>query len=101
MRILMERAANIHISSEPPHTKKWHVWLQRGVCSLSLTYLVVMIEATIRWNKLQGVHSVNSVGQIIPLVVGITCLVQVLYAVTICRAKVKTREERYVLDIQT
>ncbi|GAW20623.1 hypothetical protein ANO14919_101310 [Xylariales sp. No.14919] len=94
LRILIGRAVHMRTGSGSPHTKRWHVWLQRVSCTLSLIYLAVMVEATIYWNKFHGVNSITSVGQIIPFVIGIICLIQVLYAFLTSRAKNEAREDR-------
>ena len=47
--------------------------------SLELPLFILMIELMIKWNKIQGVHTIRNTGQLIPLVVGGSGLVRVLY----------------------
>ncbi|KAK1767226.1 hypothetical protein QBC33DRAFT_515387 [Phialemonium atrogriseum] len=37
---------------------------------LSIAWFITSIETTIRWNNIQGVHSIDSTGQLIPFVIG-------------------------------
>jgi hypothetical protein len=41
--------------------------------------VVTATELTISWNKIQSVDSVETAGQIIPLVIGIVTLVRLIY----------------------
>lgn len=47
--------------------------------SLELPVFVLMIELMIKWNKIEGVNTIRNTGQLIPLVVGASGLVRVLY----------------------
>jgi hypothetical protein len=40
---------------------------------------VAAVELTIRWNKITGVNTISSVGQTIPLVIGIGAVVRIAY----------------------
>jgi len=46
-----------------------------------LTLAVVAVELTLMWNFVSGINSMNSVGQFIPFTVGVSGLVQVLWAI--------------------
>jgi hypothetical protein len=47
--------------------------------SFELPLFILMIELMIKWNKIAGVHTISSTGQLIPLVVGGSGFVRVLY----------------------
>lgn len=49
-----------------------------GGLILAFAMLVVVVELTIEWNSLVGVNNLQSTGQLIPLITGITALVQML-----------------------
>jgi hypothetical protein len=46
---------------------------------VSLIYSVIGIEMTLQWNHVTGVYSINSVGQLIPFVIGLAGFVKVIY----------------------
>jgi hypothetical protein len=48
---------------------------------LCLVVAVLAIELTLLWNSVSGINSLNSVGQFIPLTVGVGGLVQVLWEI--------------------
>ena len=41
---------------------------------------IVAVELTLRWNDVKGVHDVGSTGQLLPLIIGISGLGRVGYA---------------------
>lgn len=44
---------------------------------LSIVWFITSIETTIRWNNIQGVHSIDSTGQLIPFIIGVVSASQV------------------------
>jgi len=46
---------------------------------VSLIYSVIGIEMTLHWNHVTGVYSINSVGQLIPFVIGLVGFIKVVY----------------------
>lgn len=46
---------------------------------VSLIYSVIGIEMTLQWNHVTGVYTINSVGQLIPFVIGLAGFVKVIY----------------------
>jgi hypothetical protein len=48
--------------------------------TVMMLFLVLSIEFMIRWNKISGVNSLASVGQLIPLLIGIGGLISVYTA---------------------
>ena len=40
---------------------------------------MILIELTLKWNHLEGIYSINSTGQIIPLMVGIGSMIAVIW----------------------
>jgi len=55
------------------------IWLQMALSVASISYLVVMVEMTLWWNPIVGANRMDSVGQLLPLVIGATGLLRVLY----------------------
>lgn len=45
---------------------------------LSIAWFITSIENTIRWNGIRGVNSINTTGQLIPLIVGCVSASQVV-----------------------
>ncbi|OAL51301.1 hypothetical protein IQ07DRAFT_586839 [Pyrenochaeta sp. DS3sAY3a] len=50
-------------------------WAATGLASLFLAILA--IELTLKWNKVQGIYSVETTGQYVPLIIGISSLISV------------------------
>jgi len=46
---------------------------------VSLIYPVIGIEMTLHWNHVTGVYSINSVGQLIPFVIGLVGFIKAVY----------------------
>jgi hypothetical protein len=46
---------------------------------VSLIYSVIGIEMTLQWNHVTSVYTINSVGQLIPFVIGLAGFVKVIY----------------------
>ena len=40
---------------------------------------MISIEFTLKWNRLEDIYSINSTGQIIPLMVGIGSMIAVIW----------------------
>ncbi|KAK0738671.1 hypothetical protein B0T18DRAFT_422555 [Schizothecium vesticola] len=55
------------------------IWLQMVLSVVSMCYLVVMVEMTLFWNPIVGANRMDSVGELLPLVIGATGLLRVLY----------------------
>lgn len=52
----------------------------RSACNVAVASTVITAtELTIKWNKIQGVHSLNSAGQTIPLLIGIAAILRIVY----------------------
>jgi hypothetical protein len=50
-------------------------WIKIVVASV----VTLGVELTIGWNDIEGVNSLNSAGQTIPLVIGVVALIRILY----------------------
>ncbi|KAB5528056.1 hypothetical protein GE09DRAFT_1207438 [Coniochaeta sp. 2T2.1] len=50
----------------------WNLWMV-----LSIIWFITSIETTIRWNNIQGVHTIDSTGQLIPFIIGCVSASQV------------------------
>lgn len=46
---------------------------------LFLVLLIVQVETTIRWNHIGGLKTLNSLGQLIPFILGMRCLLKVVW----------------------
>ena len=52
----------------------------RSVCNVAVASTVIAgTELTIKWNKIQGVNSLTSAGQTIPLLIGIATILRIAY----------------------
>lgn len=60
-------------------TARWRLWVSSSLGVLSILYLVIMIEMTIRWNGGVGANTMENVGQLIPLVIGLAGLGKTIY----------------------
>jgi hypothetical protein len=74
-------ASRIQLTNKPPGppTKSqlfsW-AWALFGTCSL----LIIGTELTINWNNIQGVDSLQTVGQLIPAAIGVGGLARTIYS---------------------
>jgi hypothetical protein len=50
-----------------------------GTQVLTLVFLVLAVELTVRWNQIEEVNRIMQTGQLIPLIVGCSVFVQVLW----------------------
>ncbi len=71
--------ARLPLLTDPRETPRWKTWCANGLALVSMAYVVVMIEVTISWNLLDDANAVDSIGQLLPLVVGVTGLLRILY----------------------
>ncbi|OIW26914.1 hypothetical protein CONLIGDRAFT_707535 [Coniochaeta ligniaria NRRL 30616] len=51
----------------------WNIWMV-----LSIIWFITSIETTIWWNNIQGVHTIDSTGQLIPFIIGCVSASQVV-----------------------
>lgn len=58
---------------------RWHRWLTLFISAISMVYLAIMVEMTIAWNEITGSYSVDSHGQLVPLIIGVSALVKVCF----------------------
>ncbi|ETS78445.1 hypothetical protein PFICI_10507 [Pestalotiopsis fici W106-1] len=52
-------------------TSLWHAWIVGATI-----WFIVSVELNIRWNKITGVHTIESTGQLIPFVVGVASFIR-------------------------
>lgn len=72
--------ADIRITRLPDKTRKWY-WIPSAIQTGFITVgLVLAIELTVWWNHISGVNQIGTVGQLIPLTLGIGGLVKVLWS---------------------
>ncbi|KAH6618145.1 hypothetical protein B0J18DRAFT_436613 [Chaetomium sp. MPI-SDFR-AT-0129] len=68
------------ISSGGKETPRWQIWVRIAINVVSVCYFIVMIELTLAWNPtIKGANTLESVGQLVPLVVGVTGLLRISY----------------------
>ncbi len=74
-----KRFAHVQKILRPSSAARWQGWVSTIYSIFSMVYLVIMIEMTIAWNNILGANSIDSVGQLVPFVIGITGLGNVVY----------------------
>ncbi|KAF5717588.1 hypothetical protein FMUND_5681 [Fusarium mundagurra] len=68
---------------------RWQTWLQITVALLAQSNVIAMVELTLRWNPQQDYQTVLAAGQMIPLVIGVSGLVRILYLVLTSQLRVR------------
>jgi hypothetical protein len=68
---------------------RWQTWLQIAVALLAQAHVIAMVELTLRWNPQQDYQNVLAAGQMIPLVIGVSGLVRILYLVLTSQLRVR------------
>lgn len=69
----------LHRSSLPAYNRKWYYLPAAAFTFLITVGLILAIELGIRWNHIGGVQGLGTVGQLVPLVLGVGGLVKVLW----------------------
>jgi hypothetical protein len=59
----------------------WGYILNTTACILGLVLSIAGTELTLYWNKIEGVYSANTTGQLIPLILGLFGAIRVIYLV--------------------
>ncbi|KAJ8127254.1 hypothetical protein O1611_g6383 [Lasiodiplodia mahajangana] len=67
------------LPKRPERRSRLLPFLNAFIAALALGVTVVAVELTIFWNGLQDVHSVDSAGQLIPLVIGVVVFFRIPY----------------------
>lgn len=76
---LLSLASDIRLS-QIPRTISAHIWtFMAAETLLTIVIMIVQIELTISWNHIQGLQRLNTLGQLIPFILGVGGLVQVLW----------------------
>lgn len=57
-----------------------------------VAFSILSVELTLSWNQFDGVNTVDSVGQLIPLIIGIVGLAGLLYGFTVERSVIDSTE---------
>jgi hypothetical protein len=57
-----------------------------------IAYSILSVELTLSWNQFDGVNTVDSVGQLIPLIIGIVSLAGLLYGFTVERSVIDSTD---------
>ena len=71
-------ASEIQLSQTPPKTQvSWK--RQASVEFLFIAFIVVQLETTLVWNSIRGISVLKSIGQLIPLIMGVGGLATVLW----------------------
>ncbi|KAF2803285.1 uncharacterized protein BDZ99DRAFT_468260 [Mytilinidion resinicola] len=63
--------------SERRAKQQWIKMLLQMIHSCAPIYSILAIELTLKWNKVSGVYTVNSTGQLIPFVIGVAGFLKV------------------------
>ena len=76
------RLSGTDISSRPTQIES--LQKLRSACNFAVASTVIAgTELTIKWNKIQGVNSLTSAGQTIPLLIGIATILRIAYVRTL------------------
>ncbi|KAI1411269.1 hypothetical protein F5Y13DRAFT_65039 [Hypoxylon sp. FL1857] len=85
-----EREADAHADARHRSPQAWATSLTGRICILwnifivlSITWFILDIELTLKWNNIQGVSGIDSAGQLIPFVIGGISTAQVLKKVVL------------------
>lgn len=60
--------------------------------ALCVVWTIVSVELTLIWNNVEGVYSVQSTGQLIPFIIGLTGFVGLLHGLSVQRSAVYTTD---------
>lgn len=72
-------ASDIQLSQKPFTVARWK-WIYDATKTLATIVLFIgQVELTIAWNHMGGLQTLNSVGQLIPFILGVGGLVKVLW----------------------
>ncbi|KAH6617433.1 hypothetical protein F5144DRAFT_392350 [Chaetomium tenue] len=67
--------------SRDKETPRWQIWARIVVNVASVCYIIVMVEMTLAWNPtLEGANTLESVGQLVPLIIGVAGLLRISYS---------------------
>lgn len=69
----------LHKSSLPTHNRKWYYLPTAAFTFLITIGLILAIELGIRWNHIGDVQGLGTVGQLVPLILGVGGLAKVLW----------------------
>ena len=58
-------------------SRRWRGYAINGL--LLIFYQIASLELTIRWNSISGLHNIGTVGQLVPLMIGLGGLANTLY----------------------
>jgi hypothetical protein len=66
----------------------WTQSILTAINTFSIVWAIVSVELTISWNKLTGVDTLNSTGQLIPFIIGIVALLQLFHGLSVERSNI-------------
>ena len=56
------------------------IWARIAISVASVCYVIIMVEMTLTWNPtIEGANTLESVGQLVPLTIGVTGLLRISY----------------------
>ncbi|KAK3366652.1 hypothetical protein B0T24DRAFT_596566 [Lasiosphaeria ovina] len=76
---LIAAALGIGDAQDTMDTPRWRIWAKMIVSFTAIGYIVVMVEITLAWNPIEGANGMDSVGQLVPLIIGAMGLVKIAY----------------------
>ncbi|KAE9993780.1 hypothetical protein EG327_003285 [Venturia inaequalis] len=81
----LSRARDAKSPERSPLLRSWRIAeLATGIIApatniVSFFYSIIGLEMTLHWNHVTGVYTINSVGQLIPFVIGLVGFIKVIY----------------------
>lgn len=71
-------------------SSKYSLLFIYGMNLLCIIWTIIAVELTLLWNNINGVYSLNSTGQLIPLIIGVAGLLSFLHGMTVERSKLRS-----------
>lgn len=64
--------------------------------AICLVWAVLAVELSLSWNKVSGIYTIQSTGQLIPFIIGIVSFVRVVLALLESQSRLRTTDELMV-----
>ncbi|KAF3903256.1 hypothetical protein ABW20_dc0106570 [Dactylellina cionopaga] len=75
------------LAKEPDFWGKWISRCWNILMFLTIVWFILSIELTIAWNDIQGVNTIQTTGQLIPFIIGVTSAAQAVQNVFVSTVK--------------
>jgi len=76
-----------HNEDDTPQTFLWLDWALPLINLMCVVWSILAIELTIKWNNITEVHTIKSVGQLIPFVIGIVGFLKLLRDISVQKSQ--------------